>query len=311
MHAIRMLTSSNFARNYAAEDLNMAQMRIGRISLLALFLACAIWAQGPKNPPPPASSPIAEQPDAQRTQQELTNLLQHYPPSLRGVLALDPSLLSSESYLAPYPALGSFLHAHPEIARNPSFYIGEPEPRGEPEALRDRNNARVEEIVTDLSVLAGFSLAICLIAWLIRTLIDYRRWNRLTNVQIEVHSRLMDRFTSNEDLLAYIQSPAGSKFLESAPIALDAGPRSVAAPMARVLWTVQAGVVLVAAGIGLEIVSGRVRYQVGLPLHTLGVLGIALGLGLVISAIISFMLSRRLGLMERESAPAVPPNPRG
>ena len=311
MHAIRMLTSSNFARNYAAEDLNMARMRIERISLLALFLACAIWAQGPKNPPPPASSPIAEQPDAQRTQQELTNLLQHYPPSLRGVLALDPSLLSSESYLAPYPALGSFLHAHPEIARNPSFYIGEPEPRGEPEALRDRNNARVEEIVTDLSILAGFSLAICLIAWLIRTLIDYRRWNRLTNVQIEVHSRLMDRFTSNEDLLAYIQSPAGSKFLESAPIALDAGPRSVAAPMARVIWTVQAGVVLVAAGIGLEIVSGRVRYQVGLPLHTLGVLGIALGLGLVISAIISFMLSRRLGLMERESAPAVPPNPRG
>ena len=311
MHAIRMLTSSNFARNYAAEDLNMARMRIERISLLALFLACAIWAHGPKNPPPPASSPIAEQPDAQRTQQELTNLLQHYPPSLRGVLALDSSLLSSESYLAPYPALGSFLHAHPEIARNPSFYIGEPEPRGEPEALRERNNARVEEIVTDLSILAGFSLAICLIAWLIRTLIDYRRWNRLTNVQIEVHSRLMDRFTSNEDLLAYIQSPAGSKFLESAPITLDAGPRSVAAPMARVIWTVQAGVVLVAAGIGLEIVSGRVRYQVGLPLHTLGVLGIALGLGLVISAIISFMLSRRLGLMERESAPAVPPNPRG
>ena len=67
MHAIRMLTSSNFARNYAAEDLNMARMRIERISLLALFLACAIWAQSPKGPLPPASSPIAEQPDAQRT----------------------------------------------------------------------------------------------------------------------------------------------------------------------------------------------------------------------------------------------------
>ena len=34
----------------------------------------------------------------------------------RGVLALDASLLGNETYLAPYPALVSFLNAHPEIA---------------------------------------------------------------------------------------------------------------------------------------------------------------------------------------------------
>jgi hypothetical protein len=290
----------------------MARTQLKRTFGLGLILVCAGLAQPTKNGPPVAPKPsagllTAEQPDAQRTQQELTNLFQHYPPTLRGVLALDPSLLSDQSYLAPYPALASFLSAHPEIARNPSFYIGEPEPRPD----RSDVPTRVEEIVTDLSVLAGFSLAICLIAWLIRTLIDYRRWNRLTNVQIDVHSRLMDRFTSNEDLLAYIHSPAGAKFLESAPITLDAGSRNMAQPVARILWTVQGGVVLVAGGIGLEVVSGRIRYEVGLPLHTLGVLGIALGLGLVISAIISFVISRRLGLMERPGVPPVRANLQG
>ena len=257
----------------------------------------------PRNPNILLENPnlLIEQPDAQRTQQELSNLLQRYPPTLRSVLALDPSLLTNQSYLAPYPALAKFLNQHPEIVRNPTFYIGEPEPRPD----RSTERARVwENMVIDVAVLAGFSLAICLIAWLIRNLIDYRRWNRLTNVQIDVHSRLMDRFTNNEDLLAYINSGAGSKFLESAPIRLDAGPSNLAAPLGRILWTVQAGIVLGTLGIGLEVVSRRIAYEAAQPLHVLGVLGMALGLGLVISAIISYVISRRLGLVDRPNTPA-------
>jgi hypothetical protein len=131
----------------------------------------------------------------------------------------------------------------------------------------------------------------------IRTTIDYRRWNRLTKVQTDVHTKLVDRFTSNEELLAYVQSPAGSKFLESAPILLDAGPRTMGAPLGRILWSGQAGMVLAALGIGLEMVAGRVSGDVAEQLHVLGVLAIALGLGFVISAIISFVISHRLGLI--------------
>src|SRR5271169_1365292 len=84
------------------------------------------WAQ-PVRPPvaaPPAPFVTVEQPDAQRTREELSNLLQRYPPTLRGVFSLDPGLLANQAYLAPYPALASFLNAHPEIVRNPSFYVG-------------------------------------------------------------------------------------------------------------------------------------------------------------------------------------------
>ena len=50
--------------------------------------------------------------------------MQRYPPELRNVLSLDPTLLGNQSYLAPYPVLASFLNEHPEIGRNPSFYFG-------------------------------------------------------------------------------------------------------------------------------------------------------------------------------------------
>ena len=270
----------------------------GRIIGLTLLLAVSSWAQGP---PPPAPL-LAEQPDAQRTQQELSNLLQRYPPALRQILALDSSLLSNQPYLADYPALGSFLRTHPEVARAPSFYIGEPERPRQDNAVE---RARVwADMFTEVIVFAGFTLGFGLIAWLIRTFIDYRRWNRLNNLQTDVHTRLMDRLTTNEDLLAYIQSPAGSRFLESSPIPLDAGPRSVAAPLGRILWTVQGGVVLMAAGVGLDLVGERVRYEAAQPLRALGILAMALGFGLVVSAVVSFMISRRLGLIGQSNGPA-------
>jgi hypothetical protein len=283
----------------------MAQTGVGRFLGLAVLAGCAGvlslspgWAQGPKAGGKVGSPPAivtVEQPDAQRTRGELLELLQRYPPSLQGALALDPSLLGNESYLAPYPALLGYLNNHPEIARNPSFYVGE---GSGPRPPRDRILEMWSDVLTGLTIFVGLSMAIGLLVWLTRTIIDYRRWNRLAKVQTDVHTKILDRFTANDDLLAYIQSPAGSKFLESSPIKLDAGPRSVGAPLARILWSVQGGLVLLAGGIGLLVVSGRVANDVSQGIQALGVLGIALGLGFVISAIISFVISRKLGLIE-------------
>jgi hypothetical protein len=286
----------------------MARTRVGKFLGLAVLAACAGvlslspgWAQGPKAGGKAGSPPsivTVEQPDAQRTRGELSELLQHYPPSLRGALALDPSLLGNQSYLEPYPAVLGYLDKHPEIARNPSYYLGDGSGSRPPSDRESRLLSMWEEAAGMVAALIGFSVAIGVLVWLTRTIIDYRRWNRLAKVQTDVHTKILDRFTANEDLLAYIQSPAGSKFLESSPIKLDAGPRSVGAPLARILWSVQGGLVLLAGGIGLLVVSGRVANDVSQGIQALGVLGIALGLGFVISAIISFVISRKLGLIE-------------
>ena len=257
------------------------------------------WAQTPAK-----TLLTLDQPDAQRVKEELSTLLDHYPPSLRGVLAFDPNVLGNQAYLASYPALASFVQAHPEVARNPAFYIGDAPP---PHFRQDASTQIMDmwrQVLDGLGVFAGFAMGIGLLVWLIRTLADYKRWSRLAKVQTEAHTKLLDRFTANEDLLAYVQSPAGSRFLQSAPIALDAAPRSMGAPMSRILWSVQGGVVLIAGGIGMTIVSGRVSEPASQSLQALGILGIALGIGFAISAVVSYLISQRLGLLEPPSPAA-------
>ena len=261
---------------------------------------------GPERRPPNIT---LGEPDAERTRNELSRLLDHYPPALRNVLALDPTLLQNEAYLATYPGLAAYLNSHPEVVHNAGFYIG---------AINNfdrRFNRTRDEIVNNvlsaLAVFAGFGMGIGLLTWLIRTLIDYRRWSRLAKVQTDAHTRLLERFTSNEDLLDYIKSPSGSRFLQSSPILLDAGQRSVGAPLGRILWSVQAGIALVALGIGLQLVSGRATEEAAQALHGMGVIGIALGFGFILSAIISYIISHRLGLIEASVPRPEPPLTQG
>jgi hypothetical protein len=289
-------------------------------ALFCLWQSAPAAAQTPRPVavPPAAEFPAAipagltlERPDANRTRDELNNLLERFPPALRTVLALDPALLSNQAYLAPYPALSAFLAAHPEIARNPAFFLGEPEQshRNPHERAEERAIDMWQGLLGGLAVFAGFGMAIGLLTWLIRTLIDYRRWSRLAKVQTDVHTKLLDRFGSNEELLAYIQSPAGAKFLESSPIRLDPGPRSLGAPLARILWSLQGGAVLLALGIGLKVVGSYAQHGAGEPLQAVGIIALFLGIGFIISAIMSYGVSRHLGLVDslKPAAQSEPP----
>jgi hypothetical protein len=271
-----------------------------RILLIALLAFCATAAQPGRKGEAAARLPGAGA-DAARTRAELNELLQRYPPTVRNVLEIDHSLLGNQPFLEPYPALASFLEQHPEVARNPAYYVGDGGgPRSNP-SPEERAAEAWRETLAGLASLMAFALGIGLVVWLVRTMVDSRRWKHLAKVQAEAHTKLLDRFTSNEDLLAYIQSPAGAKFLEAAPISIDAGPRSVAAPMGRILWSVQGGVVLVAAGIGLAFIHVP-GGQDGTPLQAMSILAIALGAGFLVSALISYVISRRLGLIEPRAA---------
>lgn len=246
----------------------------------------------------------AERRDADQTRRELGQLLDRQPPALQEVLRLDPALLADPAYLVPYPALQAFIAAHPEIARNPTFFLGEARPARDdtsPQALALRAWERVFEMVTIVMVFLSIT---GVLVWLVRTLVDYRRWLRVSRVQAEAHAKLLDRLTQNDELLTYVQSPAGSAFLASAPIPLDAGPRSIGAPFSRILWSVQAGVVLAFAGLGLFWASQRVAPEMAPPLSVLGILASMVGAGFAVSAFVAHALARRLGLVDRTPPPA-------
>ena len=63
-----------------------------------------------------------DQQRAEVTRQELRELMQRYPPELARILKLDPTLMANGAYLAPYPALATYLQRHPEIPRYPDYF---------------------------------------------------------------------------------------------------------------------------------------------------------------------------------------------
>ena len=249
--------------------------------------------------PAPAQAAVSTQ-TAEETRRDLEELLRQYPPSLPRILRLDPSLLGNPAYLQPYPALATFLAQHPEVGHNPGYFFAEYDSNwGDP---RNRMTPQDRAIEMWRNAIEAFTIGIVMLAiasglfWLIKTLVEHRRWTRLSKIQLEVHSKLMDRFSSNEDLLAYIQTPSGKRFLEQAPIQLDS-PRAINAPLGRILWSAQAGAVATVLGMGVISVSRYTLEEVASPLMGFGVVIMSLGLGFIVSALLAYILTRRFGLL--------------
>jgi len=251
---------------------------------------------------PTAPQVVLNEQDSRETRNDFEALLKRFPPSVGQVMRIDPSLMRNEAYLAPYPAIAAFLQQHPDIVQNPNYYLEHVNyemwnPR-QPEDARAASIRAFQEMMQAIAVLLGLGAAAFVIVWIISTLVNYRRWYRTSKVQTEVHTKLLDRFSSNEDLMAYMQTPAGRRFLESAPIPLEGPSRVVGAPLSRILWSLQAGVVLAVASLGVLFISSRVVEEIAQPLFAIGVLVLALGAGFIVSAAASYVLSKRLGLLE-------------
>jgi len=253
-----------------------------------------------------AAVPTAAQMDADEMRRALEAVLQQYPPSLPRILKMDPSLLTNEGYLQPYPQLASFLKEHPQVSHNPAYFFAQYGENGNfyRETAQDRAVNMWRETIQGFTI-GGVLLAVVGgVVWLIKMLVDHRRWSRLSKIQTEVHNKVLDRMQSNEDLLAYIQTPAGRRFLESAPIPMDS-PRSIGAPLGRILWSAQAGAVLTVLGGGIEIVAQNSLEEVAPPLAAMGAVVIALGVGFLVSALLAYLLTRRFGLLN-DAGPVTP-----
>ena len=293
-----------------------------RIALLFLLLTAApAFAQEPVEGPRGAArgggrgrgqNGIVQDANAPETVRQFQDLLREYPPSLSRVLALDPTLLNNDAYLQPYPQLGAFLGQHPGIAHNPTYYFDqqyrdmnrrEYEQRETPTAQAIR---AMDQIMGGIAALIMGLAAVLSIVWVIRTVIEHRKWLRVSKTHVETHAKLMDRLTSNEDLMSYIQSPAGRRFLDAAPIPLAASPRTLSAPLGRIFWSLQAGLVMAALGMGLMFASrhlGGDFYDFGsTPLFVIGIASLAAGVGFFASALMSYGMSSRLGLFDRSGA---------
>jgi hypothetical protein len=187
------------------------------------------------------------------------------------------------------------------VAHNPVFVLGGTLNGQQYQDNRSQAVHAIENVFVGLEVLLGIVTAIVTLAWLARAAIEHRRWLRATRIQTDAHNKIVDRLSSNEDLLAYMQSPTGQRFLTASlgtPSAANIAPQVVGAPFNRILWSVQAGIVLAAGGLGLWIAKNGVIEEAAQPMLVVSILAMALGLGFVVSAFASYALSRQLGLVQ-------------
>jgi|SRR5581483_10408656 len=284
----------------------------GMLLAAAIAAAGAVQAQTPVQTVPVAGVPATAVAETQQelgaTQQQLMQLLR-LSPTLAEVVSSDPSLLADQQYVAKSnPELAAFLAQHPEIGRNPSFWLfselRSPQQRYyeilQPKrGFEERRSApsAAHEVIESVAPVIVMIVLLCALAWIIRTLSESKRWTKMFTLQSEVHAKLIDRFATNQELLGYMETDAGRRFLEASPIVTEAETRKMPNLVSRMIATLQVGLVLTLLGAGLVSLRNVVGDS-GTAMLVLGIVALMPGIGLILSAGVLWVLGKRLNLME-------------
>jgi hypothetical protein len=127
--------------------------------------------------------------------------------------------------------------------------------------------------------------------WVVYTISTNIRRAHASRAVADLHVKLLDKCAASQDLVAYLESGPGQKFMESA------GTEG-SQPWMRILSAMQAGFVLSFVGIAELIVrNSEHNFDTSEFLLISGAIALAIGVGFLISAITSFALSKSWGLL--------------
>jgi hypothetical protein len=128
-----------------------------------------------------------------------------------------------------------------------------------------------------------------LFGFVVWTIFSTIRRYKTAKLQAALQTKLLEKFGSGQELLAYVQSDAGKRFLES--LAMEQRT-----PHGRILGAAQASVILVLLAVALLFLRGRVSAgEEGFLVS--GTITLSLGVGFGLSAALSYFLSKSFGLL--------------
>lgn len=134
-----------------------------------------------------------------------------------------------------------------------------------------------------------FPIFFSLIGFVIWIIFSSIRRYKTAKLQAEMQTKLLEKFGSGQELLTYVQSDAGKRFLES----LTMEQRT---PYGRILGAAQVSVILVLLSFAFLFLRGRVSgAEEGFLVF--GSITLCLGLGFGLSAALSYYMSRSFGLL--------------
>lgn len=169
--------------------------------------------------------------------------------------------------------------------------------------LKQDNWGPLRQLVARSGEFLVFLVVTGSLLWILRAFLENWRWRKMVRIQSEMHAKLLEKFGTSQEMLAYVESEAGRRFLELP--SFEAEHRQAAVfPYARILWSVQFGVIAAVLGVGLLSVREKVRLEeAATALLVFGTLALMLGIGFLLSAGVSYLLSKSLGLIERPRLP--------
>ncbi len=124
--------------------------------------------------------------------------------------------------------------------------------------------------------------------WSFKALLNFLQQRRLWKHLFDLQNKVLDKYGSSPEALQYLESDVGKVLLERA----STEPQN---PRAKVLGAVQMGTVLSALSIGFLVTRNLVPEGVE-GFTVVGVLGLCLGLGYLLSAIVAYYLSKSWGV---------------
>lgn len=137
-----------------------------------------------------------------------------------------------------------------------------------------------------------------MIAFIVKVTTDAGRRKEQLKALSEFHSRLLDKFGSSSDFGQFLQSEGGARLLDTL-----SAERAVDGPRDRILRSVSAGVILAVVGVGLMVVGALIPFDDARGFAALGGICLALGIGFLLAAVVTFRLARSLGLLDSAGEP--------
>jgi hypothetical protein len=268
-----------FARSGARGNSEMEQRKMNanlRVALRILLMTAVAIFFGHVWPQPVLASPQAAAPQAR----------QHTPASATGA---DTDQISQSESQAGDQQLLEQMRAQLD--------------REAMERVRDGRGSGggFERTLDDVGGFFIFLVVAGSLLWIVRVALEHRRWHRMVKVQTETHAKLLDKFGSSQDMLAYMDSEAGRRFLET-PVFDAQNKRSMALPYGRILWSAQIGLIAAALGAGFLFLRGKVNPDADVAFLVFGTLMFTLGIGFLVSGGVSYGLAKYMGLLTREES---------
>ncbi len=252
---------------------------------LLLGLALSLLTPAARAATSPQEPPASTQDEIDRERGAFARFLDGHPEIADDVLS-EPDTLKNQSYLTQRPELAAFYEAHPLVKADPRAFVSSRRSVHYPEP----------DVFDKISPFLVFVFVFLGLLWAIKSFLENRRWSKAAAVQSEVHAKLLERFGSSQEMLAYMQTEAGKRFLESGTLAAEPEITRTPPVIGRILGSTQVGLILLVLGVAILWVRGSVPDGMR-PLLVLGTLASALGTGFLLSAAASYGMSKRLGLL--------------